>query len=120
MFGSGVWRRVGSGNVRGNGSVIDDATARRNLVLHHPIRFLGAQKDSVQIHANNGLPLLKAEAFKRHSGSADSGIIEKNVQTSKYILRFREERVHRFGIADVGWYYQCGGAIAGIFQSLAQ
>ena len=118
MLGCRVRCRVGPRNVCGNGSIVDDAATWGSLVFHHPVCFLGAKKDAVQIHANNGLPLFKTEVFKRHPRSADSGIIEKHVETAKYFLRSCEERLNRIGIADVGWNGQCRCATARIAQSL--
>src|SRR6185436_16035473 len=120
MLGCGVWRGVGSRNVCGNGSVVDDAAALRRLVLHHPKRSLCAKKNAVQIDCDNGLPLYECQVFKRDSRTADSGIVKEHVDSSEGFLSFCEERGNGSSIADIGRNCQRGDTVPGIGQCLVQ
>jgi hypothetical protein len=51
--------------------------------------------------------LLVREIFKRDGWSTDPGIIEKNIEPVVFVFDRREQLVHSFGPAYIGWRYGC-------------
>ena len=103
VLGGGVGRGVGPGRVRGNRSVINDASAARLLRLHEAYGLLGAQERAGQVDGHHRAPLLVGQVLHRNARSAGARVVEQNVEASEGFSRPGEQRGHRFRLRDVGW-----------------
>ena len=101
MLGRRVRCGVGPWGVRGNRSVIDDASTLGRLTLHQLECFLRAEKCASQVHVHDGLPALEREIFESHARAADPGVIEQHVETAEGLFRLFKESTNSIGIADV-------------------
>ena len=97
-----IRRRVGSWRMGRDGAVVDDSAAARSLAFHQPERLLRAQERAAQVDVDDVLPLRKGQVLERNSGRVDAGIVEEQVEAAERLPDAREQRLHRFGIADVG------------------
>jgi hypothetical protein len=87
--------------LRRNRSVVDDAPAPWRLRLHHPHRFLRAQKRPGQIHGHARAPLLVREIFHRHRRRTGAGIIEQQIEPSKLSLQRRKQCPYTFRLPHI-------------------
>ena len=98
----GVWRGVRTRHMRRDGSVVDDPSAHRALILHQPERLLRAQERAGQVHVHDGLPLLDRQIFEPDARGVGAGVVEQEIQPPESRPRGLEQVAHRSGVADVG------------------
>src|SRR5262249_2053609 len=99
-----------SRRVRGDGPVVDDASAARLLALHDLDGFLRAEEGARQVGVDDGLPLLEGQVLERNGWRPDAGIVEEEVETAERVLRLRKESADGFGIGDVRGHRKRGRA----------
>ena len=120
MLGRGVGRRVRARRMRRDRAVVDDASAARVLVLHHPERLLHAEEHAGQVDVHDVPPLLDGQVLEWYARGADAGVVEQQVQAAEGLLRLREQRLHRLRIAHVGRHRQRPRACARVLHGLLQ
>ncbi len=110
---STTWARSSRGSggvrprrVRGEGSVVDDASAHRTLILHQQEGLLGAQERARQVHVHDRLPLRGRQLLEPDAGRAGAGVVEQQIQAPEGRARGREQASHRSGIADIRRGYE--------------
>src|SRR5207245_6933983 len=98
-------RRVRSGvrsrRMGGYGAIVDDPSTARHLALHELYRFLGAEKRASEVGADDRAPLFIREVFKRHWWSAQSCIVEEEIQPPERLSSLREKSPDRPRVGDI-------------------
>ncbi len=69
--------------MRGDGTVIDDASAARLLRLHDLDGFLRAQETAREVDGHHAVPLLIGQVFHRDGGRSGAGVVEQQVETAE-------------------------------------
>jgi len=68
--------------MRGDGAVVEDASALRLLATHDAERLPGTEEDARQIDVHNSLPLLERDLVRVTWRRAHSGVVEKQIDSA--------------------------------------
>src|ERR1035438_2714444 len=104
VLGGGVGRGVGSRDVCGDGTVVDNAATLRLLRFHQPDGFLCTQESAGEIDADHGAPLLEREVLHGDGRRVAARVVKENVEAAKGRFGGGEQRLDGGGITHVGWY----------------
>src|SRR6516162_6871604 len=114
MFCGGIGNRTWPRSMCGYRAVVDDAAALGLLLTHGPERLPGAEKGPGQVDGEHLVPDLEFKGIDLDSGSSDTRVVEKEVDSAVALHCGLEEAPHTGLIGDV-----CGNRVQHAGQSCA-
>src|SRR5262249_26789397 len=93
----GVRARRGSGD----GAVVDDTAAARQLRLHKAKCGLCTEKWAGEVHVHDAPPLLDSQVLKMDWRSAAAGVVAEDIEPPACRVRLVKKQSHGGGVADI-------------------